>query len=47
MTPGTMIVFASDYVHTVGPYRGQRPRMTMSWNITIQRLQGNPADSFR
>jgi hypothetical protein len=47
MTPGTMIVFASDYVHAVGPYRGDRPRMTMSWNVTIERLPGNPADSFR
>lgn len=47
MTPGTMIVFASDYVHTVGPYGGQRPRMTMSWNITLEPLAGNPADSFR
>jgi hypothetical protein len=24
MNAGTMIVFASDYVHTVGPYRGRR-----------------------
>ena len=46
MTPGTMIVFASDYVHTVGPYRGHRPRMTMSWNVTIKRLAGNAAASF-
>ena len=47
MTPGTMIVFASDYVHAVGPYRGRRPRMTLSWNVAIERLAGNPADSFR
>ena len=47
MAPGTMIVFASDYVHTVGPYRSHRPRMTMSWNLTLERLRGDPADSFR
>jgi len=47
MTAGTMIIFASDYVHAVGPYRGQRPRMTMSWNITLERLVGRPDDSFR
>jgi len=40
MRDGTMIVFASDYVHTVGPYRGARPRMTMSWNMTIVPLKG-------
>jgi len=34
-------------VHTVGPYRGQRPRMTMSWNVTIERLAGEAAASFR
>ena len=47
MTPGSMIVFASDYVHAVGPYRGRRPRLTMSWNVTLERLAGNPAESFR
>jgi hypothetical protein len=42
-----MLVFASDYVHTVGPYRSHRPRMTMSWNITIERLSGEAAESFQ
>jgi hypothetical protein len=41
MRAGTMIVFASDYVHAVGPYRGARPRMTMSWNLTIVPLKGD------
>src|SRR6202163_3878122 len=37
MTAGTMIIFASDYVHSVNPYRGsRRPRITLSWNITIE-----------
>ena len=43
---GTMIVFASDYVHTVGPYRGARPRITMSWNVTIEKLPGDPGASW-
>jgi len=46
MRAGTMIVFASDYVHTVGPYRGARPRMTMSWNLTIEPLAGNAGASW-
>jgi hypothetical protein len=40
MQEGTMIVFASDYLHSVNPYRGARPRITMSWNVTIERLPG-------
>ena len=47
MRAGTMIVFASDYVHAVGPYRGTRPRMTMSWNVTIERAcRVTPARAF-
>lgn len=46
MRAGTMIVFASDYVHTVGPYRGGRPRMTMSWNVTIEPLAGDAGASW-
>jgi Putative 2OG-Fe(II) oxygenase len=44
MSAGTMIVFAGAYVHTVMPYRGTRPRITMSWNITRERLAGRPRD---
>ena len=46
MREGTMLVFASDYVHTVGPYRGARPRMTMSWNVTIEKLPGDAGESW-
>jgi hypothetical protein len=42
MTPGTMIIFASDCLHSVNPYRGQRPRITLPRNITIERLPGRP-----
>ena len=34
MTPGTMLIFPAEAVHFVHPYLGQRPRITLSWNIT-------------
>jgi hypothetical protein len=38
MTAGTMIIFPSQLVHTVNPYNGMRPRITLSWNINKQVL---------
>jgi hypothetical protein len=46
MGPGTMIIFASDYLHSVNPYRGRRPRITLSWNITIERLPRRPGEGW-
>lgn len=46
MTPGTMLIFSSDYLHSVNPYRGERPRITLSWNITLQRLPGRPGEGW-
>ena len=46
MTPGTMLIFASDYLHGVSPYRGRRPRITLSWNITLRRLPGRPGEGW-
>jgi len=46
MTPGTMLIFASDYVHSVNPYYGKRPRITLSWNITLERLPGRPGKGW-
>jgi len=46
MTPGTMLIFASDYVHSVNPYYGERPRITLSWNITLERLPGRPGEGW-
>jgi hypothetical protein len=46
MTPGTMVIFASDYLHSVNPYRGRRPRITLSWNITLERLPGRPGEGW-
>ena len=47
MTPGTMLIFASDYLHGVNPYRGRRPRITLSWNITLQQLPGQPGEGWQ
>jgi len=33
-----MIAFAGECVHSVTPYRGRRPRITFSWNMTRTRL---------
>ncbi len=46
MTPGTMVIFASDYLHSVNPYRGRRPRITLSWNVTLERLPGRPGEGW-
>jgi hypothetical protein len=46
MPPGMMLIFASDYLHSVNPYRGQRPRITLSWNITLDRLAGRPGEGW-
>ncbi len=35
---GTMLAFAGEYLHCVNTYRGARPRITLSWNITRERL---------
>ena len=46
MTPGTMLIFASDYLHSVNPATGRRPRITLSWNITLERLPGRPGEGW-
>jgi hypothetical protein len=30
---GTMLIFPGQLIHSVNPYRGSRPRITMSWNL--------------
>ena len=47
MSAGTMLIFASDYLHSVNPYPGTRPRITLSWNITLEKLPGAPAKAGR
>jgi len=46
MHPGTMLIFASDYLHSVNPYYGKRPRITLSWNVTLERLPGRPGEGW-
>jgi hypothetical protein len=46
MTPGTMLIFASDYLHNVNPYFGKRPRITLSWNVTLERLPGRAGEGW-
>jgi hypothetical protein len=40
-TPGTMIIFPSQVIHCVNPYHGERPRMTMSWNVSQIAVPGS------
>lgn len=42
MTPGCMIAFAGELLHSVTPYLGQAPRITLSWNMTRSRLAADP-----
>jgi hypothetical protein len=46
LTPGSMLIFASDYLHSVNPYQGRRPRITLSWNITLERFSGRAGDGW-
>lgn len=38
--PGTMVIFPGQVIHSVNPYHGARPRITMSWNINDVALPG-------
>jgi len=40
LPPGSMVAFVSECLHSVNPYRGRRPRVTLSWNTTKVRLAG-------
>ena len=44
MTPGRFILFPGAVVHAVNPYYGERPRMTLSWNINEHVVEGSPFD---
>lgn len=45
--PGSMLIFPSQLVHFVNPYTGRAPRITLSWNINLQALQGRPEDAWK
>jgi len=38
MPPGTMLIFPSEVVHYVSPYLGERPRITLAWNINDYKI---------
>lgn len=38
--PGSLLVFPAEYIHGVNPYGGERPRITLSWNINLTKLAG-------
>jgi hypothetical protein len=42
MAPGTLIMFPGSVVHAVNPYRGERPRITLAWNVNEKAIEGSP-----
>jgi predicted 2-oxoglutarate/Fe(II)-dependent dioxygenase YbiX len=44
---GSLLIFPSEYIHGVNPYNGSRPRLSMSWNVNVEKLPGNPADGWK
>lgn len=44
LKPGAMISFPGPMVHGVNPYNGDRPRITMSWNINRLAVPGKPPE---
>jgi hypothetical protein len=46
MTAGSMIIFPGAVMHGVNPYFGARPRITMSWNINVTAVAGDPRATF-
>lgn len=40
--PGLMVLFPGQAVHFVTPYHGDRPRLTMSWNLNMVARTGDP-----
>jgi len=47
LRPGSLLIFPAEIIHSVNPYVGERPRITMSWNITLEPLPGSPSDGWK
>ena len=45
--PGSLLLFPGEYIHAVNPYGGERPRITLSWNINYTKLSGDRADGWK
>lgn len=41
---GSMLIFPGEMVHYVKTYTGERPRITVSWNINREPLPGSPSE---
>ena len=46
MRAGTLLLFPGELVHFVNPYGGERPRITLSWNLNPEPLEGSPLEPF-
>jgi hypothetical protein len=44
---GSLLIFPSEFIHAVNPYNGARPRLSMSWNVNVEKLPGDPADGWK
>lgn len=44
MSTGSMYCFPGPMVHGVNPYNGERPRITLSWNINRLKVPGKPPE---
>lgn len=42
MSPGSLVMFPGLTVHAVNPYRGDRPRITLSFNVNENAIAGSP-----
>jgi hypothetical protein len=42
LTPGMMIMFPGQAVHCVSTYLGHKPRITLSWNLNLEPVPGEP-----
>jgi hypothetical protein len=47
LRPGSLLLFPSEYIHMVNPYNGERPRITLSWNVNLEALPGDRADGWK
>ncbi len=47
MYAGSLLLFPAHYIHAVNPYCGDRPRITLSWNISLTALGGDRADGWK
>jgi hypothetical protein len=46
LAPGIMMIFPAQTLHWVAAYAGERPRITLSWNLNPESLPGSVTDAF-